>query len=168
MSGGFVLKFYAAQIEGFPTVLIASASRSKARYKLWLRFSDAYDISFVEFQKFRLSIWLSTPPPGFGEPIAVLGRLAFRAWEESSGPYVPFVWPGEDTARCAHHSDVADADTVAGHLSKPPDHPSPNIRRLPPGLSHNDSDWSAAEAVEHRSRVDLLITHGRATEEALS
>lgn len=166
--GGFVLKFYAAQIEDFPTVFVAASSRSKARYQLWLNYSEAYESSFAEFQKFRLSIWLSTPPPVFGEPIAVMGRLAFRAWDQSARHYVPFVWPGEDLVRYAHHSDVASADAVAERPYRRPGQPSPNICRVLPALSHKDSEWAAAEAIEHRRRTGLLITYGRAPQEALA
>lgn len=42
---------YTFKVRGFDRVEEFAETRSKARYKLWLRFSDAYPCSFADFLK---------------------------------------------------------------------------------------------------------------------
>lgn len=100
----FLLRVYQVSVRGFSPVLYDAATPGQARAKAWLDYSEARGTSFGDFLKI-CTVRRVDPPAGFGEPVLVSGRPAYRCLPVG-GHYVRFVRDGDDRVLYSHPADV--------------------------------------------------------------
>lgn len=100
----FMLKRYAVDINGFPTVYFNAADASKARAKAF-RAYQSYDdqATFKRFLQIN-TIRRAPKTPHYGEPILAMGEPAYYVGQV--GENVVFARPGELHTMTSHPLDV--------------------------------------------------------------
>lgn len=102
-----VLKVYKVKVVGYPPALYEARTAGQARSKAWRSYSEARGTTFRDFMSL-CRVERVEPPKGFGEPIMVSGRPAYRCLG-SYGQYVRFVRDDSDVVLLSHPLDVTEA-----------------------------------------------------------
>lgn len=113
MSDGLIVKEYEVLVAFFPPVRYVARSRGQAMSKAWQDYQICHECSFKEF--LSLASARRKASEGFGRPVAVCGKPAFRVGADRQ--YVQFVRPGSDVVINAHPLDVTDVTGEASHAA---------------------------------------------------
>lgn len=105
----FLLNVYEVKVIGFPPSLYDARTAGRARAEAWRRYSEARGTTFREFMSL-CRVRRVDPPEGFGQPILVSGRPAYRCLG-TYGQYVRFARDDSDVVMLSHPMDVSPALT---------------------------------------------------------
>lgn len=106
------IRTYEITVRGFPPALYCARSPSQARYRCYIDFTSAYDVTFRDFLK-TSTIRVVPNSPGTGDRILVSGKPATRVRAHGSGHYIHFIYDDSDRILCSHPLDVQPMPTEA-------------------------------------------------------
>jgi hypothetical protein len=99
----FILKRWEVTVSSYGSSIRLAPTRGKAMADTWR--CDAFShLSFGEFLRIARCRRTATPPPPFGDPITVCGKVAF--FVDRNSQYVQFAWPGGEFTLNSHPFDV--------------------------------------------------------------